>query len=84
MVVVENPGAVGIEGVISVFEGVDIVQTVYLLLDVVHILVLDLGGQVQKLQDLQLGQDVLASLDGESLDALCLVLLPFDVHSHLN
>lgn len=84
MVVVENPAAVDIEGVISVFDGVDIVQTVYLLLDVVHILVLDLRVQVQKLQDLQFGQNVFASLDGESLDALCLVLLQLDVHLHLN
>lgn len=84
MVVVENPSTVRIEGVVSVFGGVDIIQTVYLLLDVVHILVLNLGVQVQKLQDLQFGQDVLTSLNGESLYALCLVLLPLDVHFHLN
>lgn len=84
MVVFENPAAVGIERLISIFEGVDIVQTVYLLLDVVRILLLDLGVQVQKLQDLQFGQDVFTSLDGESLDALGLALLLLDAHPHLN
>jgi hypothetical protein len=84
MIVIEYPSIVGTDGLFTVFDGIYIVQTVDLLLDVVHFFVLNLCVQVQKPQNLQLGQNVLTSFNSKPLYALCLGLLQFDVHFHLN
>ena len=84
IVVVEKTAIMHADRIIKIFHRVNVVQAIDLMPYIVYLLVLNLKMQVQKVQNLQLRQNMLTTFNCKSFYAFRRPSLQLDANYHLN